>query len=284
MKSRWLCDRKESDSNGEREEISAVFHNRLKKRIPLQSDPTVIYGLPNYDGNIHKKDLLNPSPYNTYRIAGLPPGPIANPGIQSIRATLYPSNSRALYFVSKNDGTHQFSATLAEHNEAVEKYQKEAAKKSDASHVLHDVGQESYAMNQSDWNLPALIDHTILRPEATKADVLRLCREARQYAFTVIFIPPCYAADAVEAVAGSAVRVGIPIGFPLGGHATRIKVAEAVEGVRQGAVILDMVINVSRLKSGDIDAVRQDIAEVVRATPDAEHKVIRTCYLLIKKR
>ena len=135
-------------------------------------------------------------------------------------------------------------------------------------------------MNQTDWNLPALIDHTILRPEATKADVLRLCREARQYAFTVIFIPPCYTADAVEAVAGSAVRVGIPIGFPLGGHATRIKVAEAEEGVRQGAVVLDMVINVSRLKSGDLDAVRQDIAEVVRATPDAEHKVIlETCYL-----
>lgn len=115
---------KESASNGEREEISAVFHNRLKKHIPLQSDPTVIYGLPNYDGNIHKKDLLSPSPYNTYRISGLPPGPIANPGIQSIRATLYPSNSRALFFVSKNDGTHQFSSTLAEHNQAVEKYQK----------------------------------------------------------------------------------------------------------------------------------------------------------------
>ena len=135
-------------------------------------------------------------------------------------------------------------------------------------------------MTQSDWNLPALIDHTILRPEATKADVLRLCREARQYAFTVIFIPPCYTADAVEAVAGSAVRVGIPIGFPLGGHATRIKVAEAVEGVRQGAAVLDMVINVSRLMSGDLDGVRQDIAEVVRATPEAEHKVIlETCYL-----
>ena len=115
---------KESGSNGEREEISAVFHNRLKKHIPLQSDPTVIYGLPNYDGNIHKKDLSSPSPYNTYRVSGLPPGPIANPGVQSIRATLYPSSSRALYFVSKNDGTHQFSATLAEHNEAVEKYQK----------------------------------------------------------------------------------------------------------------------------------------------------------------
>ena len=115
---------KETASNGEREEISAVFHNRLKKHIPLQSDPTVIYGLPNFDGNIHKKDLSIQSPYNTYRYAGLPPGPIANPGIRSIRAALYPSSSRALYFVSKNDGTHQFSATLMEHNQAVEKYQK----------------------------------------------------------------------------------------------------------------------------------------------------------------
>ena len=135
-------------------------------------------------------------------------------------------------------------------------------------------------MTQHDWNLPALIDHTMLRPEATRADVLRLCREATQYGFQVIFIPPCYTAEAVEAVAGSDVRVGIPVGFPLGGHATSVKVAEALEGVRHGAVVLDMVINVSRLKSGDLDAVRQDIAEVVRATPRAEHKVIlETCYL-----
>ena len=135
-------------------------------------------------------------------------------------------------------------------------------------------------MNSREWHLPALIDHTILRPEATRADVLRLCAEAKQYGFTVIFIPPCYTAEAVEAVAGSVVRVGIPIGFPLGGHATKVKVAEAVEGVSQGARVLDMVINVSRLKSGDHDAVRQDIAEVVQATPDAEHKVIlETCYL-----
>ena len=135
-------------------------------------------------------------------------------------------------------------------------------------------------MTQHDWNLPALIDHTMLRPEATRADILRLCREATQYRFQVIFIPPCYTADAVEAVVGSDVRVGIPVGFPLGGHATSVKVAEALEGVRHGAVVLDMVINVSRLKSGDLDAVRQDIAEVVRATPRAEHKVIlETCYL-----
>ena len=116
---------KETGSGGERPEISAVFHNRLKKHIPLQSDPTVIYGLPAFDGNLHKKDLSSPSPYNTYRVQGLPPGPIANPGIQAIRATLFPSDSRSLYFVSRNDGTHQFSATLIEHNKAVEKYQKQ---------------------------------------------------------------------------------------------------------------------------------------------------------------
>lgn len=115
---------KETGFGGERPEISAVFHNRLKQHIPLQSDPTVIYGLPAFDGNLRKKDLLSPSPYNTYRVKGLPPGPIANPGIQAIRATLYPSDSRALYFVSRNDGTTQFSKTLTEHNQAVEKYQK----------------------------------------------------------------------------------------------------------------------------------------------------------------
>jgi UPF0755 protein len=115
---------KETGAGDERPHISSVFHNRLKKRIPLQSDPTVIYGLQNFDGNLHKKDLSNPSPYNTYRWAGLPPGPIANPGAQSIRAALYPVPSAYLYFVSKNDGTHQFSATLVEHNKAVEKYQK----------------------------------------------------------------------------------------------------------------------------------------------------------------
>jgi deoxyribose-phosphate aldolase len=131
-----------------------------------------------------------------------------------------------------------------------------------------------------EWNLPSLIDHTVLRPDATKTDVLRLCREAKDHRFTVIFIPPCYVDEAVAAVAGAAVRVGIPIGFPLGGHTTKAKVAEAMEAVERGAAVLDMVINVSRLKSGDHDEVRRDIAEVVRATPNAEHKVIlETCYL-----
>jgi len=96
----------------------------LKHKIPLQSDPTVIYGLPNFDGNLRKKDLSHPSPYNTYRWVGLPPGPIASPGAESIRAALYPAPTSDLYFVSKNDGTHQFSATLVQHNKAVEQYQK----------------------------------------------------------------------------------------------------------------------------------------------------------------
>jgi UPF0755 protein len=115
---------KETGTGDERPQISSVFHNRLKKRIPLQSDPTVIYGLPNFDGNLRKKDLSHPTPYNTYRWAGLPPGPIASPGAESIHAALYPAPSTYLYFVSKNDGTHQFSTTLVEHNKAVEKYQK----------------------------------------------------------------------------------------------------------------------------------------------------------------
>ena len=135
-------------------------------------------------------------------------------------------------------------------------------------------------MTDSQWNLPTLIDHTVLRPEATRADVIRLCHEAKQQGFGVIFVPPCYIGEAATALAGTTIRVGLPVGFPLGGHTTATKVAEAVEGVKSGATIIDMVINVSRLKSGDHDAVRQDIAEVVRATPQAEHKVIlETCYL-----
>lgn len=131
-----------------------------------------------------------------------------------------------------------------------------------------------------EWNLPDLIDHTVLRPDATKRDVLRLCQEAKEHRFAVIFVPPCYVTEAIAAVAGTAIRVGIPIGFPLGGHTTKTKVAEAVEAVARGAQVLDMVINVSRLKSGDCEYVRKDIAEVVNVTPGVEHKVIlETCYL-----
>jgi deoxyribose-phosphate aldolase len=135
-------------------------------------------------------------------------------------------------------------------------------------------------MTTHDRNLPTLIDHTVLRPDATKAEVLRLCREAREFGFVVIFVPPCYIDEAVEAVVGTRIRVGIPIGFPLGGHTTATKVAEAIEGVTRGAKVLDMVINVSRLKSGDYNLVRTDMIEVVKATGGAEHKVIlETCYL-----
>lgn len=132
----------------------------------------------------------------------------------------------------------------------------------------------------SRWNLPALIDHTVLRPEATKHDVLRLCEEAKTHGFIVIFVPPCYVDDAAAAIAGTNIQLGIPIGFPLGGHTTNTKVAEAVDAVSRGARVLDMVLNVSRLKSGHHDYVRTDIAEVVKATPGVEHKVIlETCYL-----
>ena len=132
----------------------------------------------------------------------------------------------------------------------------------------------------SGWNLPALIDHTVLRPDATKVEVLRLCEEAKDNGFMVIFVPPCYLDEAMAAVAGTGIRVGIPIGFPLGGHSTTIKVAEAVEAVQRGATVLDMVLNISRLKSADHDYVRTDTAEVVKATESVEHKVIlETCYL-----
>lgn len=120
---------KETGVAQEREFISAVFHNRIKRGIPLQSDPTVIYGLDYFDGNIRKKDLDSRSPYNTYRVRGLPPGPIANPGLGAIRAALYPAPTKHLYFVSRNDGTHQFSSTLAEHNRAVDKYQRHRVSK-----------------------------------------------------------------------------------------------------------------------------------------------------------
>ena len=132
----------------------------------------------------------------------------------------------------------------------------------------------------SGWNLPALIDHTVLRPDATKVEVLRLCEEAKANGFTVIFVPPCYIDEAVAAVDGTGIRVGIPIGFPLGGHSTKTKVVEAVEAVQRGATVLDMVLNISRLRSADHDYVRTDIAEVVKSTLNVEHKVIfETCYL-----
>lgn len=104
--------------------ISSVFHNRLKRRMPLQSDPTVIYAIwERYDGDLKKEDLLIESPYNTYRNVGLPPGPICNPGKSAIVAALFPASTPYIYFVSRNDGSHHFSANLEDHTEAVYKYQ-----------------------------------------------------------------------------------------------------------------------------------------------------------------
>lgn len=137
-------------------------------------------------------------------------------------------------------------------------------------------------MGEKPWQetLPQYLDHTVLRPEATKADVLRLCAEAKEQRFVVIFVPPCYVDEAVVAVAGTEVQVGIPIGFPLGGQSTHAKVTEALEAVAHGARVLDMVINISRLKSGNYDLVRSDMAAVVQATPGVNHKVIlETCLL-----
>ncbi|MBI3814106.1 MAG: endolytic transglycosylase MltG [Nitrospinae bacterium] len=123
---------KETGREDEKPVISSVFHNRFKKKMRLQCDPTVIYalllrdfkgGMAAYDGNIRKYDLIIDSPYNTYKYAGLPPGPIANPGKSSIEAAMFPDNSRYLYFVSKNDGGHYFSSSVEEHNRAVRIYQ-----------------------------------------------------------------------------------------------------------------------------------------------------------------
>lgn len=114
---------KETANAAERPLISSVFHNRLKKDMRLETDPTVIYGIENFDGNIKRKHLQMLTPYNTYKIKGLPIGPIANPGILSLQAALYPARSDFLFFVSKKDTTHKFSKTNKEHNEAVRKYQ-----------------------------------------------------------------------------------------------------------------------------------------------------------------
>ena len=115
---------KEAGNDDEMPLIAAVFHNRLRKKIPLQADPTVIYGLGDeYKGNITRAPLRRPTPYNTYTIRGLPPGPIANPGQKALHATAFPADVDFIYFVARGDGTHEFSLSLKQHNQAVRRFQ-----------------------------------------------------------------------------------------------------------------------------------------------------------------
>jgi UPF0755 protein len=116
---------KETAAREERPLIASVFRNRLKRGMRLETDPSVIYGIPNFDGNLRRRDLENAgNPYNTYIIPGLPPGPIANPGAEALRAVVNPAESDYLFFVSRNDGTHVFSKTYREHVLAVNQYQR----------------------------------------------------------------------------------------------------------------------------------------------------------------
>jgi UPF0755 protein len=120
---------KETGKAEERPHISSVFHNRLRLGMRLQTDPTVIYGMwDRYDGNIRKSDLKTPTPYNTYVISGLPPGPIASPGLASLQAAVAPLQTKDLYFVSKGDGSHIFSGNLQDHQRSVYQYQVRPAK------------------------------------------------------------------------------------------------------------------------------------------------------------
>lgn len=134
---------KETGAPQERPLISSVFHNRLRKRMRLQSDPTTIYGMwENYRGNIRKSDLLTYSPYNTYMIPALPIGPIGNPGREAIKAALNPAESEFLFFVSQNDGTHVFTRSFDEHNRAVIKFQKDPnARRGKSWRDLHNKAQ-----------------------------------------------------------------------------------------------------------------------------------------------
>ncbi len=114
---------KETGVDAERPVIASVFRNRLNLGMRLESDPTVIYGIENFDGNLTRTHLRTPTPYNTYTQQGLPPGPIASPGRKSLEAVLYPADTPYLFFVARKDRTHQFSATLTEHRKAVSAHQ-----------------------------------------------------------------------------------------------------------------------------------------------------------------
>lgn len=134
---------KESGNFDEQPIISSVFHNRLKKGMRLQADPTVIYGIKNFNGNLTKLDLITETPYNTYTIDGLPPGPIANPGSAAIKAALYPADTQFYYFVGNRAGRHIFSQDLEQHNQAVNRYQRGRGQPSDASEETASIEPDS---------------------------------------------------------------------------------------------------------------------------------------------
>lgn len=118
---------KETGLDSDRDKIAAVFLRRWQQKIRLQSDPTVIYGMgPDFDGDLRRRDLRKATPYNTYTNFGLPPSPICSPGQSAIHAALHPANIASLFFVSRGDGSSQFSDTLEEHNRAVKQYQLES--------------------------------------------------------------------------------------------------------------------------------------------------------------
>ena len=121
---------KETGLSSDRRMIASVFHNRLRINMPLQTDPTVIYGMgADFDGNLRRVDLQTDHPWNTYVRKGLPPTPIAMPGAAALQATLHPATSKALYFVARGDGSSQFSDNLADHNAAVDRYQRAVSSK-----------------------------------------------------------------------------------------------------------------------------------------------------------
>jgi len=122
---------KEAQTDEERPVISAVYHNRLKMGMPLQADPTAIYGIKSSKTRITSIDLKNKTPYNTYVIKGLPPGPIASPGLKSIMAALSPAKVPYIYFVSRGNGTHIFTSSLSEHNAAIRKVRSSATESDD---------------------------------------------------------------------------------------------------------------------------------------------------------
>jgi len=124
---------KEAIVDSERPLISAVYHNRLKKEMQLQADPTAIYGIKSSKEKITREDLLRKTDYNTYKIKGLPPGPIASPGLKSIMSALYPAAVPYIYFVSQDDRTHQFSTTIEEHLQAVQVYRQRQQEMKDAA-------------------------------------------------------------------------------------------------------------------------------------------------------